>query len=110
VSIDRAAIAAALSTVEGVTGYEWPPTTPRTGDAWPALISLERGPGLTFAATWGVHVALPSTAEDAARWAEARFSALVVALLPVAHVEGATMPAASARPPYLMTLGILAEG
>lgn len=55
----RQAMADALSTVEGVTGYTKPPTTARTGDAWPRFAGAERDPGtLQFTFTWRVLVLL----------------------------------------------------
>ena len=102
-------LAAALSAVDGVTGYAQPPTTPKPGDAWPALVSLERGPGLNFAAAWAVHVALPVAPKDAAEWAESRFVDLVVGIADVAYTERVIMPDTATRAPYLLTLALLAE-
>lgn len=54
----RAELATALSTVAGVTGYEFRPSVLKIGAAWPLLDNLERGPGNAFAGTWRVMLCL----------------------------------------------------
>lgn len=77
---DRQAIATALSTVQGVRGYEYRPPTPRPGDAWPTLPSLELEHGLMWQATWTVIVFLPQEERAAAEWLDARFLEIAAAL------------------------------
>lgn len=83
----RAQVAAALSTVAGVQGKTHRPTAPKTGDAWPLLSSLDRGPGFTFAASWRVRVLLPQDEAAASDWIDGHAEALAVALEPVGYVE-----------------------
>lgn len=77
---DRAAIATALSTVTGVKGYEYRPTTPRPGDAWPTLPTLDLLDGLVWSAEWKVIVFLPQEERAASVWIDAHFLAIVAAL------------------------------
>lgn len=53
-NIDRAAIAAALSTVPKVKGYSYRPTTRKIGDAWPLIDGINRYQGLMFIPAWKV--------------------------------------------------------
>lgn len=58
----RADIAAALSTVPGITGMVSPPVSPVAGDAWPVwarseIVTMGRG----WATTWDVWVILPNS-------------------------------------------------
>lgn len=106
----RSDLAAALSTVDGITGYEWSPAANKSGDAWPQLASLDRGDIPGFEQSWLVHVRVPgSNGREAAEWAEANAETLVAALLPVAYTRGVIMPDSSGTGPYLMTLDILPE-
>lgn len=84
---DRAAIAAALSTVDGVTGYRSRPTVFTPGDAWPLLGPLDRADGYSFTATWRVFLVLPNDEVKASEWLDAHVDALVEALLPVGYVD-----------------------
>lgn len=84
---DRQAIATALSTVEGVKGYPKRPKTTKVGDGWPLLGALERGPGMSFAATWRVLVQLPSDELAASDWIDTRHEDLADALEPVGYVD-----------------------
>lgn len=83
----RTTIAESLSTVEGVNGYQYRPATPRPGDAWPLLGSLDRGPGLAFYVTWRVYVFLPQDERQASEWIDAKYEAVVDALEPVGFVD-----------------------
>jgi hypothetical protein len=83
----RSDIAEALSDADDVNGYEFRPTTPRPGDAWPLLSQLERGEGQTFAVVWRVMVFLPQDERQASAWFDAHYSDIVDALLPVGFVE-----------------------
>lgn len=86
----RAEFAAALSTVAGVTGYQYRPAAMRPGDAWPTLAVLERADGLAFEATWSVWVILPSDEKAASEQTDALVGPLVAALEPVAFVDRIT--------------------
>ena len=83
----RAAIAAALSTVTDVNGYEDRPTTPRPGDAWPLLSALDRADGLAFETTWRVLVFLPQAERGASDWIDGHHEQLVDGLEPVGFVD-----------------------
>lgn len=76
----RSLIATALTTVEGVKGYEYPPTSPRAGDAWPMLGPMDRADGTAFYVTWNVAVFLPQDQRAAAVWIDEKHEALVDAL------------------------------
>jgi hypothetical protein len=92
----RQAIADALSTVDGVSGFLYRPTTPKPGDAWPLLGSAERAAGLAFLVTWRVHVLLPQDEVQASVWLDQHVGDLVDALNPVGYVAGfqpITLPA-----------------
>lgn len=84
---DRAEIAAALSTVDGVKGYAYRPAVLRAGDGWPLLGPLERADGLSFTATWRVFVVLPQDEQAASEWLDARHEDLVDALEPAGFVD-----------------------
>lgn len=76
----RAVIAAALSTVGGVHGYEMRPTTPNEGDAWPLLGPGDRQAGTAFTLTWAVRVFVPQAEVAAADWWDAHWPDLFSAL------------------------------
>ncbi|MBM0274132.1 hypothetical protein [Micromonospora tarensis] len=84
---DRAAIAAVLSTIDGVTGYASRPSVLAAGDAWPLLGPLDRASGYSFTATWRVFVIIPSDEVKASEWLDAHVDELVEALLPVGFVD-----------------------
>lgn len=77
---DRAEIATALNTVDGVTGYSYRPSPVRPGDAWPVLESLENQHGLVWRPTWTVMVILPSDERAAGAWLDSHFMDLAAAL------------------------------
>lgn len=83
----RAAIAAALSTVDDVHGFEFPPTAPTTGDGWPRLGALDRDAGLSFICTWSVFLFLPQDERAADAWIDAHHEDLVDALAAVGFVD-----------------------
>jgi hypothetical protein len=82
----REAIAEAVSTVEGLTGYVKRPTSSRPGDAWPIWRGAERAEAWSFTNTWSVVVALPSVASAADEWADSYGEAIVDALRGILHV------------------------
>lgn len=83
----REQVAAALSSVPGVTGHVRRPGTARPGDAWPLLGSLVRGPGYTWEITWRVLVLLPGDESAAADWIDATADAVLDALAPWGFVD-----------------------
>lgn len=88
----RAEIAAALSTVPGVTGYVKRPNVVKAGSAWPLFQNAERGPGLSFLANWRVVVALGGDEADATEKLDELLVQIAVALDPVAFVGPAATP------------------
>lgn len=76
----RAAIATALGTVAGVHGYPYRPTTPRAGDAWPILPSMDRQDDIVWRPTWTIIVMLPADERAASDWVDEHFDAIVTAL------------------------------
>ena len=83
----RAEIAAALATVPGVRGYAYRPVTPKAGDSWPLLGTLERAAGAVFETVWRGRGFLPQDERAASAWADGHIDALYDALQPVAYVE-----------------------
>lgn len=85
-----AALAAALSTVDGCTGYTRMPTATRVGDGWPLMGRGERAAGDAFTVAWRVRVAVPGNDELAAlEWFDDRWDALFYALTAAgANVDG----------------------
>lgn len=82
----RAAIAVALSTVSGVTGYPRRPVAAKVGDGWPQWGGSERDGGQSFAETWNVLVVLPPDETSADVFADSHQDALIAALRPVLFV------------------------
>lgn len=85
--ITRTNIAAALTTATDVTGYQYRPTTPRPGDAWPLLGQLNRVDGCVFEVTWRVLVFLPQDERQASDWIDTHYETLTDALEPVGFVD-----------------------
>lgn len=86
---DRQEIADALDSVAGVKGYKHRPATPRPGDAWTWLSSLELQDGLVWRPTWSVVVFLPQDERGASVWMDAHFLPIVTALRVPAFPESA---------------------
>jgi len=86
----RNEIAAALSTVPGVTGYPRRPTAVKAGDAWPLWRGAERSDGFTFVQTFAVIVALPGDEAQADTNADTAAEPLAEALEPILFVESIT--------------------
>ncbi|SCF06536.1 hypothetical protein [Micromonospora mirobrigensis] len=106
----RTTIAGALSTVEGVNGYAYRPATPRPGDAWPLLGSLERSEGVSFYVTWRVLIFLPQDERAASDWIDANYEAVVDALEPVGFVDRIEPVALNASGSDQLALQILMRG
>lgn len=83
----RLAIAAAASTVSGVTGYAKRPTSLNIGDAWPQWRGAERVDGMGFLETWQVFLLLPSDEFTADGYADTLGYPLAEALRPVLFVD-----------------------
>lgn len=77
---DRAEIAAALDGVIGVRGHQYRPTTPRPGDAWPTLPTLELQDSIVWRPTWTIIVFLPQDERASSIWIDAHFLDIVAAL------------------------------
>lgn len=82
----RAAIAAAVSTIDGLKGYAKRPDSIASGDAWPRWRGAQRGEQRLFVNTWSVVVALPADEDIADDWADQYGEQLVDALSPVLYV------------------------
>jgi hypothetical protein len=76
-----------LSSVAGVTGYEFRPTGLAAGDAWPLIASMDASEGYDYLTSWRVLVVLPSDERAAATQFETWTPLLIDALRPVAFVE-----------------------
>lgn len=85
----RQRLATALSTVTGVNGYVFRPSTIKAGAAWPLLDSLERGPGEYFSGNWRVIVALGGDEKQAQKQLDNLLPLIVAALEPAAYVAQA---------------------
>ena len=83
----RAALAVALSTVSGVTGYPRRPKVFKPGDAWPQWAGSERTDGRSFLESWNILVVLPADEPSADVFADTRQAALLAALSPVVFVD-----------------------
>jgi hypothetical protein len=101
----RQEFADALSTVDGVHGYPYPPNPLREGDAWPVGPVLTREAGTAFMATWRIRVVLPSDERAAAAWFDERWPDLFFAINPVAFVDQA-VPVTIAEDQGATVLGI----
>lgn len=98
-----AAIAAALSTVDGVTGHELQPRAPKEGDAWPAWAdALREAPGVLNDG-WQVKVVLPVDEAAQRAWIAERRWDLIDALTGAGvYVENLASGVAADRPALLI--------
>lgn len=111
ISEGRQALASALSIVAGIRGYEYRPTTPRPGDAWSLLPTLDLKEGLMWQATWTVVVFLPQDERAASLWIDERFEAIAAALREpgfVTKVEPAVMDAMGSDQ-YVLKFTVMSE-
>lgn len=83
----RANIAAALTTVAGVTGYAKKPKVTRAGDAWPLINQLTRGPGATFQTEWRIAVTIGADEGSAIDRFDSLVPEITQALQAVAYVD-----------------------
>ena len=92
---NRETIAAALSTVAGVTGYATRPDILSSGDAYPLVDTMLRGPGAAFETRWRVIVILAGDEYDAIDQLDSLAPAITEALAAVAFVDSVTPIAVS---------------
>lgn len=108
----RQAIADAVSTVSGLTGYAQRPPSAREGDAWPQWRGGERAAGREFLQTWAVMLLLPQSQEVLAdEWADRYGPDLVDALqgadaLFVTRIDPATVRLETGDAYALMITGV----
>ena len=76
----RAEIAAAASTVADVHGKVFRPPTPKAGDAWPRVSTMNRGDDKLMRVTWQLIVFLPQDERAASVWWDGHVDALIDAL------------------------------
>lgn len=94
----RADIAAALSTITGVSGSEYRPSVLGSGVAWAQMAAWDRDAGQAFIRTWNIFIVLPADERQAAQWLDANLDAVADALRAdvfVDRVEPVTLPADS---------------
>lgn len=79
-SLQRAALTAAIEAVEGVTCRETRPDRPKVGDAWLVLDAIESVMDLQWTGAWRVVVQLPEGPASAALWVDQHFESIVDAI------------------------------
>jgi hypothetical protein len=106
----RAAIAAAVSEVEGLTGYPKRPGSINAGDAWPLWRGAARGDDhMAFTNSWMVVLALPGDEDEADVWIDRYGVDLFVALSPllfITAVDPALLPMSGTDTYALQITGI----
>ena len=75
---DRSALAAALSTVDGVTGVAYRPPVLAPGTAWPLLGQIARD--VDFQVTWRAVIILPTGERKASDWFDANYQVVADAI------------------------------
>lgn len=88
-SATRESLATALTTVDGLKGYEQKPAAPRVGDCWSLIGGFIPGRGRTVATQWRVIVFLGQDEREAERRFEQLFWPVTDALRPQAVVDSA---------------------
>jgi len=86
-SADRAELAQILSTIDGVSGFAYRPKIMSSGNAWPLLGPLERGPADDYLATWRVVIILPTDERKASDWFANHLEDITDALDQFSYVE-----------------------
>jgi hypothetical protein len=87
-AMTRINVAAALSTVGGVTGFPRRPAVMRAGDAWPQWRGSERAGGESFEVTWQILIVLPAADETSAdSFADSHLDALADALRSLLFID-----------------------
>lgn len=85
----RTEIKEALDTVPGITGYEFMPTMPIEGDAWPNIDSWNWPNQFGAVVTWSIFVCLGTDQIAAEQSVSALLSGVVTALSDVVYVKNA---------------------
>jgi hypothetical protein len=83
----RAALAEALSAIDGVRGTKYRPRVPGPGDAWPLLESLDRAEAYDFEASWRVAVILPPDEVRASEWFDEHHESIAEGLEDFGYVD-----------------------
>lgn len=84
----KAALAAAMSSIEGITGYAGRPDTLRAGDAFVRWGGWQRADGDAYMSTWMITLILPQGSEQAADAEAYRVADLIGdALQPLIYVD-----------------------
>lgn len=83
----RAELVAALTDVVGVKAYLYRPPAMKTGDAWPLLQDMERGPASDFEVSWRVVVILPDDERKASDWFDEHHEPIAEAIEDFGFVE-----------------------
>jgi hypothetical protein len=84
----RASIAEALSTVDGIQGFAERPPVPASGNAWPLVGEINRGPGQSFETTWRIGICLSSDVGIATDQFDELMPAVCSALQHLVYVDG----------------------
>ena len=87
----RQSIAAAISTVDGITGYTERPTAPQAGDAWPLVRELTRPPEApsVWQTTWAIAVCIGADVGTATDQFDELIPRVVDALVAEVYVDAA---------------------
>jgi hypothetical protein len=89
-SATRQAIAAALSTLEGITGHAARPDVMSEGDGWPQWAGMEWYGGRAYTQKWNVLVVTPTLDDVTAdHFVDERGTAIIQALQPIFFVDKA---------------------
>ncbi len=83
----REALAEAVSTVPGLTGFLFRPPVLVAGQAWPLFVSADRAAGDAFGGAWRVVVCLGGDELAASAKTDTVLPDLVQAVDPVAYVQ-----------------------
>lgn len=84
---DRQELAAVLSEIDGVKGFNYRPNVFTTGNAWPLLEVLDSPEAGAFQATWRVIVILPTDEVRASEWFDEHHEPISDALGDFGYVE-----------------------
>lgn len=104
----REDLAAALSTVDGITGYAFRPKALTPGDAWPLLSAYELEEGWLMRKE-RVIVFLPQNEQKASEFMDGIVGLLCDALRPLGYVERFDPTEGPAAGQYSMTITLRSE-
>ncbi|MEV6287402.1 hypothetical protein [Kribbella sp. NPDC051770] len=85
----RETLAAALSTVEGIKGYEKRPKALRAGDSWSLVDVVARGPGQAWQTTWRIALVIGPDEATAVDQLDKFVPLVVDALVELVYVDSA---------------------